>query len=283
MTCGAWPPCHKVGSLVYAGGDFARDALGARVGGSAFKKGSIPRAVDMPRSSCEHRTLSPFGSPDGVRRCSLEGSESRLSLLAISPSESTRSWWYRRSCLLAAVGGVQPHESLHPSTIIRLQGFSSHSPVAVPCWWSSRRMTTSLVVGRSKPGCGLPPALSFKDVHHLCWGGGCAELGPASTWVAARFFPQCLGEKGVRHLWRCQLPRVWLPSLGGSGAASGAASYHWGGAWLPVHRTGDGHAVRGLATSTASPAAPAVLGGRTRRRTPCGWGRRSWMVLSSLP
>jgi hypothetical protein len=38
-------------------------------------------------------------------------------------------------------------------------------------------MTTSLVVGRSKPGRGLPPTLSFKDVHHPCWGGGCAELG----------------------------------------------------------------------------------------------------------
>ena len=137
--------------------------------------------------------------------------------------------------------------------------------------------------GRSKPGCGLPPALSFKDVHHPCWGGGCVELGPASAWVAARFFPQCSGEKGVRRLWRCQLPRVWLPGLGGSGAASGAAPYRWAGAWLPVRRTGDGRAVRGLATSTASPTAPVVLGGRTRRRTPCGWGRRSWMVLSSLP
>jgi hypothetical protein len=80
------------------------------------------------------------------------------------------------------------------------------------------------VVGRSKLGCGLPPALSFKDVHHPCCGGGCAELGPASAWVAARFFPQCSGEKGVRGLWRCQLPRVWLPGLGGSGAASDAAS-----------------------------------------------------------
>jgi hypothetical protein len=28
MTCGAWPPCHKVGSLVHAGGDFTRDASG---------------------------------------------------------------------------------------------------------------------------------------------------------------------------------------------------------------------------------------------------------------
>jgi hypothetical protein len=28
-------------------------------------------------------------------------------------------------------------------------------------------MITSLVVGRSKPGCGLYLTLSFKDVHHL--------------------------------------------------------------------------------------------------------------------
>jgi hypothetical protein len=29
MTCGAWPPSHKVRSLVHARGDFTRDALGA--------------------------------------------------------------------------------------------------------------------------------------------------------------------------------------------------------------------------------------------------------------
>jgi hypothetical protein len=157
MTCGAWPPCHKVGSLVHVGGDFTRDASGARVGGSAFKKGSISWAVDMPCSSCDHRALSPSGPPDGVGRCSLEGSASRSSLPATSPSESARSWWCRRSyLLLAAVGGVQPHGSCHPSTIIRLQGFSSRSPVATSGWWSSTRMTTSLLVERSEPGCGLP-------------------------------------------------------------------------------------------------------------------------------
>jgi hypothetical protein len=51
-------------------------------------------------------------------------------------------------------------------------------------------MTTSFVVGESKLGLGPPHALSFKDVHHLCWGGGCAESGPASAWAAARSFPQ---------------------------------------------------------------------------------------------
>jgi hypothetical protein len=33
-------------------------------------------------------------------------------------------------------------------------------------------MTTNLVVERSEAGCGLCPALSFKDVHHPRWGGG---------------------------------------------------------------------------------------------------------------
>jgi hypothetical protein len=183
--------------LVHAGGDFTRDASGARAGRSAFKKGSISQAVVMPRSSCDHRTLSPSGPPDGVRRCSLEGSTSRPSLPVTSPSESVHSWWCRRPCLLsAAVGGVQPHGSWHPSTTIWLQGFSSCSPAAVPRQWSPRRMTTSLVVRRSKPGYGFPPALSFKDVHHPRWGGRhvepgfCLPHGPVS-----RFFLQHSGEE----------------------------------------------------------------------------------------
>jgi hypothetical protein len=156
-TCGAWPPCHKVGTLVHVGGDFARDASRARVGRSTFKKESISRAVDMPRFSCDHRVLPPSEPPDGVRRCSLEGFASRSSLPVTSPPESLRSWWCRRSCLLlAAVGGVQPHGGWRSSIILRLQGFSSRSPVATSGRWSSTRMTTSLVVETSEPGCGLP-------------------------------------------------------------------------------------------------------------------------------
>jgi hypothetical protein len=44
-----------------------------------------------------------------------------------------------------------------------------------------------LKVGRSKPGCGLCPALSFKDLHHPCWGGGRGEPGPAFAWVGVPF------------------------------------------------------------------------------------------------
>jgi hypothetical protein len=131
MTCGAWPPCQKVGTLVYVGGDFARDASGAQVGRSAFKKGSISWVVVMHRSPCIHRALPPSEPPDGVRQCSLEGSASRPSPPAISSPKSSRSWWRHRSCLLlVVVRGVQPHVSWHPSAIARLQGFSSRSPVA---------------------------------------------------------------------------------------------------------------------------------------------------------
>ena len=73
------------------------------------------------------------------------------------------------------VGGTQLCGSWYLSAIIRLQGFSSVSPAASPRRWSPKTVTTSPWVGRSKPGCDLGPALSFKDVHHPRWGGGRAE------------------------------------------------------------------------------------------------------------
>jgi hypothetical protein len=148
----------------------------------------------MPRSSCDHRALSPSGPPDGVRRCFLEGSASRSSLPTTSPSESVRSWWCRRSCLLlAAVGGVQPHGSWHPSTIIRLQGFSSRSLVATSGRWSSTRMTTSLVVERSEPDCGLPlPSASRMFIIHA------GEEGELSGSFAFRVGRQSASSSSIR-------------------------------------------------------------------------------------
>jgi hypothetical protein len=59
-----------------------------------------------------------------------------------------------------------------------------------PRRWSPKMVTTSPWVGRSKPGYGLCPPLSFKDVHHQCWGGECAELGSVPARAAARSFPK---------------------------------------------------------------------------------------------
>jgi hypothetical protein len=179
--------------------------------------------------------------------------------------------------------GAQPRGGWCSSTIAWLQEFSSCSPAAVPRQWSSRRMTTSLVVGRSKLGCDLPPALSFKDVHHPCWGGRRAESGSFLLHGPMTcFFLQHSGETtftglaeganfgytGPAGCKRCQLPRAWLLGSDGPRAASDAASCRLVGAWLFVHRTFDSRAVRGSATSMASPAPLAVLG---VVRTPRGW------------
>jgi hypothetical protein len=54
--------------------------------------------------------------------------------------------------------------------------------------------------GEERAGPWPPSALSFKDVHHLCSGGGRAELGPCLPHgLAIRFFLQHSGEKGVHQ------------------------------------------------------------------------------------
>jgi hypothetical protein len=85
------------------------------------------------------------------------------------------------------VGGTQLRGSWYLSAIVRLQGFSSCSPVAPLRRRSPKTVTTSPWVGRSKPGCDLGPTLSFKDVHHPRWGGGRAEPElylRAGSWVS---------------------------------------------------------------------------------------------------
>jgi hypothetical protein len=148
-----------------------------------------------------HRALPPSKPPDGERP---------------------------RCLRLATVGGARPCGVWHLSAIARLLGFSSCSPAAFPHQWSSRMMTTSSMVGRSKPGCGLYPALSFKDLHHPCCGEGRAEPGfylPHGP--AGRLFLQHSGERALTGLAeganfdntgpvgrkRRQLQRAWLSWL----------------------------------------------------------------------
>jgi hypothetical protein len=90
---------------------------------------------------------------------------------------------------LAVVGGTQLRGSWYLSAIARLQRFSSGSLATSPCRWSPKTVTTSLMVGRTKPGCGLCPALRFKDLHHPCWGGGRGEPGPAFAWAGVPLPP----------------------------------------------------------------------------------------------
>jgi hypothetical protein len=218
---------------------------------------------------------------------------------AILLPESLCSWWCCRACLLlAAARGAQPRGGWRSSAIVRLQGFSSCSPTATPCQWSSRGMTTSLVVERSEPSCGLPPSSASRifiihagEEGEPSWGSAFhVDLWPASSFSirGRRAFTSLAEEVNFRYAGpaNCgchRLPRARFPGLDGLGAATDAASYRLVGAWLSVHHTGDGRAVRRSATSTASPTPAAAPGGDTRRRTLRGRRLCSWMVLSSLP
>jgi hypothetical protein len=185
---------------------------------------------------------------------------------------------------LAVVGGAQPRGGWHLSAITRLQGFSSGSPAASPHPWSPRMVTTSLMVGRSEPGCSLCPALSFKDLHHpSCGGGGGRRAGVLPpAWVGEPPLSSAFRGEGAHRpsgradfdnagpvgSKRRQLQHAWFAGSAGPGAASGATSHRWGGVWPSAHRMGSCCAVR--------------TGDCPRCRTPLGWRSCSWIVLSSL-
>jgi hypothetical protein len=183
---------------------------------------------------------------------------------ALPPSEPPDGE-HPRCFRLAAVGGARPRGGWRPSTIARLQGFSSCSPIAFPHQWSSRMMTTSLVVGRSKPGCGLCPALSFKDLHHPDWEGGRGELGPTSAWAGDPLIPPTFG--GGRH--PPALRRRRPPAMRGKANCRCRARVQ-----LSVLPPGGGRAVRGW------PLSPASRRGRTS--TTQAWSATS-VVSCSVP
>jgi hypothetical protein len=200
---------------------------------------------------------------------------------ALPPSEPPDG--ERPRCLCLIVGGAQPRGGWYLSAIARLQGFSSDSPAASPHQWSPETVTTSSMVGRSKPGCGLRPTLSFKDLHHPCWGGGRAKpelylpYGPAGHVLL-----QHLGERALIGLAegadfdnmgpngrkRRQLQHAWFAGSAGFGTASGATSHHW--------------AERGYLPTVRAAVAPRALGDRPRRRALLGRRSCSWVVLPSL-
>jgi hypothetical protein len=73
------------------------------------------------------------------------------------------------------VGGTQLCGSWYLSAIVRLQGFSSASPVTPLRRRSPKTVTSSSWMGRGKPGC--DPALSIGGVRHPRWGGERGEPG----------------------------------------------------------------------------------------------------------
>jgi hypothetical protein len=125
------------------------------------------------------------------------------------------------------VGGTQLRGSWYLSAIVRLQGFSSGSPVASPHRWSPKTVTASPWVGRSKSGCDLGPALSFKDLHHPGWGGGRAEPELCLPRVRGSPSPSAFKGEGAHR----PSGRVGLQQRGAGRRRASSASTRWG-RWL---------------------------------------------------
>jgi hypothetical protein len=158
-TCEAWPPCHRMGTLVRIGGDRARDASGHERGNLPLKRSSSVGAVAMPRSSCSHCALPPSGPLDGASRCSQGGSAS-----GPPPSGLT-------------VGEL----ALFVSCAVVLSVLSS----SCCCWRSATSWGLALFYHRSasmifimQPGCSLPPVVIYKDDHQSRGGEKRAGLRP---------------------------------------------------------------------------------------------------------
>jgi hypothetical protein len=189
----------------------------------------------------------------------------------------------RPRCLRLVVGGAQPRGGWHLSAVARLQGFSSGSPAASPHQWSPKTVTTSSMVGRSKPGCDLCPTLSFKDLHHPCWGRGQAEPELyLPHGLMGHLLLQHSGERALTGLAeganfdnagpigrkRRQLQHAWFAGSASSGTASGATSHRY--------------AKCGYLPAVRAAVAPRAPGDRPRRRALLGRCSCSWAVLTSL-
>jgi hypothetical protein len=131
---------------------------------------------------------------------------------------------------------------------------------------SPKTATTSPWVGRSKPGCDFGPTLSFKDVHHPCWGGGRAE-------------PELYLPRGFVGYPLLRRSRERAPAGPAGGSDFDNAGLADGGRRQPQRVELVGLAPGGPSCRKAA-AAPCAREDRPRRRAPLG--RRSCSGRSCL-
>jgi hypothetical protein len=147
----------------------------------------------------------------------------------------------------------------------------------------TRMVTTSSMVGRSKPGCGLCPALSFKDLHHPCCGRGRAEpelylpYGPVG-----HLFLQHSRERALTGLAEGRTSTTrGRPAASVVSSSMPSSLAQLALALLPVPPPTAG-AERGCPPTVRAAVAPYTPGDRPRRRTPLGRRSCSWIVLCLL-
>jgi hypothetical protein len=79
--------------------------------------------------------------------------------------------------------------------------------------------------GEKQAGLRPPPRPQLQGCPSSVMGRGVRRVGARFHAGSGPVLRSVIRGKGVRHSWRCQLPRVWLSGLSGFGAASGATSH----------------------------------------------------------
>src|SRR5688572_12953125 len=125
----------------------------------------------------------------------------------VFPSSKPPDGGYPPSFRLLA-GGTQLRGSWYLSAIVRLQGFSSRSPVASPRWWSPKIVTSSLTVGKaSQAAASTPPSASRIFVIQAKMEDE-ASRGAAPAWVGCPFLPPASGGE-----WHPPVSRRLPPAM----------------------------------------------------------------------
>jgi hypothetical protein len=115
-------------------------------------------------------------------------------------------------CLI--VGGTQLRGSWYLSAIVRLQGFSSCSPVAPLRWWGKASRLRPLP---------LPQPQGFSS---LVLGRGVCRVGVGPRLGGGPLLHSVIGGRSGRRPWRWHLQRAWLSDASGFRAARGAGVCH---------------------------------------------------------
>jgi hypothetical protein len=231
MTCGTRPPCRGVGTLEHVGGNFARDAWGAQVRRSAYKRGSIPQAVAMLSHSSLVLLPSTFrvprwGAPVWLSSCYCLRSATLWGLALSNRRSASRIFIIQLGCI--------------PSPMVIRR--DDHQPGGGEKQAGLRPLPRPQLQGPSSPGLRRRSAPSG---------------GAASAWAGDPFLPPAFGGEGHplvlrRHplaMWGkancCSLARVQLSVLhpGGGRAARGPTTSR-SSSHRQLHRGVTQHVVR---------------------------------------
>jgi hypothetical protein len=135
------------------------------------------------------------------------------------------------------VGGKQLRGGWYLSAIVRLQGFSSHSPAAPLHRRSPKTVTSGFDGGGKRAGLRPLPLPQPQGFSSPGLGRGVCRVEVSPRVGGSPLLHSVIGGRSGCRPWRWHLQRAWLSDASGFGAARGAGVCH--GSWKRFFRRRD--------------------------------------------